>query len=178
MTQYKNDNIVPSINELQIILTVSMSTGKPLFDASISGSKPLASRKYSLAWFISPLRFACSAASLNSFCRATGNANCFSWRDCGFLRTRQSRKQKVRSVQCLLKGHVVYRMSSKTIKNTVLLCSDDGIPHLEPLILWTASNKQCVQIHFLFLFFLNLFSTWMALNAIKRWYRKFPFVTC
>jgi hypothetical protein len=26
-----------------------MSTGKPLFDASISGSKPLASRKYSLA---------------------------------------------------------------------------------------------------------------------------------
>ena len=120
MTHYKNDNIVSSINELQITLTVSMSTGKPLFDASISGSKPLASRKYSLAWFISPLRFACSAASLNSFCRATRNANCFSWRDCGVLRTIELRKHMVRSVQCLLKGHVTHKMSSKTIKNIVI----------------------------------------------------------
>lgn len=107
----KSGNTVSSINELQIILTVSMSTGKPLFDASISGSKPLASRKYSLAWFISPLRFACNAASLNSFWRATRNANCFSWRDCGALRTTQQRKQNVTSVQCLLMGHVIHTLS-------------------------------------------------------------------
>jgi hypothetical protein len=109
---------------------------------------------------------------LNSFCWATRNVNCFSWWDSGILRTTQSRKHKVRTVQCLLKGHVIYKMSSKNIKNTIIQCCDDGIPQLEPYILCSASNIQCMQIHCL------LFSTWMALNAINRWYRKFPFVTC
>lgn len=57
-----------------------MSTSTPHLFALISGSNPLAIRRYSFASSSSPDFFASSAAVLNILCRSNNTANCLSCR--------------------------------------------------------------------------------------------------
>ena len=62
-------------------------TGNPPLEASIKLSNPLACLKYSLACSIWPDFLAFKAAALNSACRLTNSANCFSCKLICFLGT-------------------------------------------------------------------------------------------